>query len=198
MLNKDVLIDDVRLMLKKNETGDVPLLTQAYSWYETRKDEFSKENALKNCSITGVFEEVTQREPSVEENTVKAAETIKGLALRYPNTRFQFFYSPFCMSYWYGRYAEGRFLSDVRVLEYSMEELLLCENIELFFPTTYEMITDFDSYKDSMHFDMEIQYQIFEEMRDGKNRLTKENYKDYIENFKNMILESNFEELFKS
>lgn len=89
-------------------------------------------------------------------------------------------------------------MSDVRALKYSMEELLECENVKLYFPATYEMITDFDSYKDSQHYDLEIQYQIFEEMRDGKNRLTKENYKAYIENFTNMVLESDFEELFMS
>lgn len=198
LLNKDVLFDDINLTIEKNRNGDVPSLTEAYSWYEERRDEFSKENALENCSITGVFEEIEQKEAHVKENVVKAVEKIRNLTQLYPNTTFQFFYSPFCMSYWYGRYAQGEFLSDVRALEYSMEELLECENVKLYFPATYEMVTDFDSYKDSQHYDLEIQYQIFEEMRDGKNRLTKENYKAYIENFTNMVLESDFEELFMS
>lgn len=198
LLNKDVLFDDLTLLLKVNKSGHVPSLAQAYSWYGEAQNAFSKENALKNCSITGVFEEVMQKEETVEEHTIRIVERIKKLVTQYPNTTFQFYYSPFCISYWYGRYAEGKFLSDVKALEYSMEELLECENVELFFPTNYEIITDFDSYKDSQHYDLDIQYQIFEEMRDGTNHLTQENYKEYIENFKKMVLESDFEELFMS
>lgn len=61
LLNKDVLFDDINLTIEKNRNGDVPSLTEAYSWYEERRDEFSKENALENCSITGVFEEIEQK-----------------------------------------------------------------------------------------------------------------------------------------
>ena len=100
------------------------------------------------------------------------------------------------MAYWYSRYAAGVFLTDAKNLEYSMKELLDCENLELFFPSGYEMITDLDRYKDLGHYDMEIQYQIFEEMRDGENLLTEENYQNYMEEFREMVMECDFESVF--
>ncbi len=60
-----------------------------------------------------------------------------------------------------------------------MKELLECENVKLYFPSDYKMITDLDCYKDLGHYNMEIQYRIFEEMKTGKNLLTKENYQGY-------------------
>ena len=43
-----------------------------------------------------------------------------------------------------------------------------------------------------IYYDMEIQYQIFKELRDGDNRLTKDNYQDYMEDFKTMVMECDF------
>ena len=40
---------------------------------------------------------------------------------------------------------------------------------------------------------MGVQYQIFEEMKNKKNMLTMENYDEYMEDFRQMVLESNFE-----
>lgn len=64
-----------------------------------------------------------------------------------------------------------------------------------YFPTNYEMITDLNSYKDAGHYDMEIQYQIFKEMRDGDNRLTKDNYQEYMEDFKTMVMDCDFSKI---
>ena len=101
------------------------------------------------------------------------------------------------MAGWYSFYAKGTFFTEMAQLEYSMQQLLEYDNVRLYFPATYEMITDLDSYKDDTHYDMEIQYQIFEEMRDDQNRLTKDNYKQYVQDFREMVLNCDFEKLFR-
>ena len=77
-----------------------------------------------------------------------------------------------------------------------MKELLKCENLQLYFPSDYEMITDLESYKDLQHYDMDIQYQIFEEMKNEENMLTSENYQEYMNEFRDMVMESDFEKVF--
>lgn len=197
LLNKDVLFQDVWNVLKENAEGTVEPINKAYCWYEEQKDGFSKENVLQRVELPDIFEEVDQQEPVILEETVRSVEKIKNFVLKYPETNFQFFYSPYSIAYWYNSYAAGRFLTDAENLEYSMRELLECENLELYFPSDHEMITDLDNYKDLGHYDIEVQYQIFEEMKNKENMLTKENYREYMEIFRKMVLESDFEIYFR-
>lgn len=196
LLNKDVLFGNVWTMWNGNKGGNVEPLEKAYMWYGTYKDDFSKEKVLNEIAIPDDIGYVEQKKPVISDNVIGAVRKIKKFVLDYPNTTFKFFYSPYSIAHWFNSYQYGDFFTDVSILEYSMRELLECENIELYFPTDYEMITDLDSYKDTEHYDMEIQYQIFEEMRDGKNQLTKDNYQEYIEEFKKMVIECDFTKVF--
>lgn len=193
LLNKDVLFQDVWNVLKENAEGTIEPINKAYCWYEDQKDGFSKENVLQHVDLPESFDVIAQQEPMILEETVRSVEKIKDFILKYPETNFQFFYSPYSIAYWYNSYAAGRFLIAAENLEYSMKELLECENLDLYFPSNPEMITDLDSYKDLGHYDMGVQYQIFEEMKNEKNMLTMENYGEYMEDFRQMVLESNFE-----
>lgn len=148
---------------------------------------------LQHVDLPESFDVIAQQEPMILEETVQSVEKIKDFILKYPETNFQFFYSPYSIAYWYNSYAAGRFLIAAENLEYSMKELLECENLDLYFPSNPEMITDLDSYKDLGHYDMGVQYQIFEEMKNKKNMLTMENYDEYMEDFRQMVLESKFE-----
>lgn len=192
LLNKDVLFQKIWNVWKLNKDKNVEPMNKAYMWYEEHIDEFSKENVLQGIPLPDKFFFVKQNEPLIPDETIKAVEKIKKFVMDYPDTKYKFFYSPYSMVHWYNSYRNGRFLTDVSILEYSIKELLECENVELYFPTNYEMITDLNSYKDTGHYDMEIQYQIFKEMRDGDNRLTKDNYQDYMEDFKTMVMECDF------
>ncbi len=192
LLNKDIIFQDVWEAMEENAEGTAAPMNEAYSWFESQKDGFSKENVVRLLELPEVFSEVEQDEPVILDETVRSVQKIKEFVRKYPRTKFLFFYSPYSMAHWYSRYAAGAFLTDVENLEYSMKELLDCENLELFFPSSYEMITDLDSYKDLGHYDLDIQYQIFEEMRDGENLLTEENYKCYMEEFREMVMECDF------
>lgn len=208
-LYDDVLYNDVYYLLNKdvflrilenwrdNYIGNVRPMNQAYIWAEGQKAEFSKENVLKRLTLADEFIERTQKEPIITDNTVMVVDIIKDFITSYPDTKYKLFYSPYSIAFWYNAYESGELSTHIAVLEYSMKEILECENVELYFPITYERITSFDHYKDLAHYDMDIQYQIFEEMRDGVHQLTKENYQQYIKNFENMILETDFESLFR-
>lgn len=196
LLNKDVLFKNVRTVLVKNEKGTVDPINEAYGWYEEAKDSFSKENVLRILDFPDVFLEVEQQDAEISDEVILSVDKIKGLVEKYPKTTFQFFYSPYSIAHWYNSYIKGTFLRDMEHLEYSMEELLKCKNVKLYFPMDYELIMDLDSYKDMEHYDMKIQYQIFEEMKNEENELTTDNYQEYMNEFREMVMECDFEEIF--
>ena len=47
LLNKDVIFQDVWEALKENAEGTVTPMNEAYSWFESQKDGFSKENVVR-------------------------------------------------------------------------------------------------------------------------------------------------------
>ena len=171
-------------------------ISEAYSWYGEYKNSFSNENVLQLIDIPDSFLEVEQQKAVILDETTRSVKKIKGFVEKYPETTFQFFYSPYSIAYWYNSYVCGTFLQDMENLEYSMKELLKCENLQLYFPSDYEMITDLESYKDLGHYDMDIQYQIFEEMKNEENMLTSENYQEYMNEFRDMVMECDFEKIF--
>ncbi len=195
-MNKDVLFQDVRRVLEENKKGTVKPIGETYSWYGEYKNSFSKENVLQLIDIPDSFLEVEQQKAVILEETIRSVKKIKGFVEKYPETTFRFFYSPYSIAYWYDSYARGTFLQDMENLEYSMKELLKCENLQLYFPSDYEMITDLESYKDLGHYDMDIQYQIFEEMKNEENMLTSDNYQEYMNEFRDMVMECDFEKIF--
>ncbi len=195
LLNKDVLFQAVWNTWKTNKNETVKPMNEAYTWYENYKNDFSKENVLREIVLPDQILPIEQKDSTIPNETINAIKKIKKFVKHYPDTRFKFFYSPYSMAYWYNSYQEGNFLREVSILKYSMKELLKCENVQLYFPITYEMITDLDSYMDLKHYNMKIQYQIFEEVRDGVNQLTKDNYQEYIKEFKTMVMECDFSKI---
>lgn len=194
LLNKDTLVTCGKMLLLNMRHRTEPI-TRAYQWYRTSS--FSKEIALKRVKLPEVFAPVEQKEADISDNSLNGINVLTGLVEEYPNTQFYFFYSPVSIIYWYSRYEEGNVLSETETLKYSMEQLLQYDNVHLFFPSTYEMITDLNNYKDEIHYSMDIQRLIFEQMRDGENELTKENYEKYIDDYRDMILNCDFEKIFR-
>ena len=196
LLNKDVIIEDVTYTIQQNYRGTVAPLSSAYQWYTNSI--FSKEQVLKDLTLPDEFLPVPQETEAISDTTITAVDRIKRLADQYPETTFCYFYSPYSMARWYREYCKGKFLSDCDVMRYSAQKLLECENVRLYFPITYEIITDLDSYKDlGGHYGINIQYLIFEEIRDDINRLTTDNYERYFSDFQNAVMECDFEAVFR-
>lgn len=179
-------------VLESNREGTAQPLNLFQSWYEP--EFFSQEGARCELDLPVTVEEVEQREPEITENNRAAVQKLTDLTKVYPDTVFYIFYSPYSLVAWYEYYyTEGDLLNNLDLLKYSMEKLLKCDNIRLFFPATYEMMTSFDEYRDATHYGRDISYRIYEEMRDGKNQLTEENYRDKMEEFRDMLLNCDFE-----
>lgn len=195
LLNKEIWLDYTCRSIKNIWDGEVTELKNAYSWYEDMREDFSGERVISRIIWKEDYKNIEQKDYSVDVNLMKVVEQIKQIVLSNPETVFKFYYSPYSILHYYTYVANGSFDRIVTTYEYSMKILLECENIELYFPTSLEMITNLDKYKDLEHYDLDIQYEIFEQMRDGENRVTIDNYQEYVRDFKDMILNYDYEAL---
>ncbi len=196
LLNKNILFERTMNVLKNNYAGN---LKNAYAWYDDHTNFFGHYNVLKHVNYNGECKDIKQKQAVIDHNAKQSVQQIKETVLKYPDTTFVLFYSPFSLIYYYDRALDGDLDISMKVYEYSMKELLECENCKLYFPAynNIEMMTDLDSYEDLAHYDIDIQYLIFEEMRDGVNMVTKENYTDIINWLRNTVMNYNYKELYE-
>ena len=91
------------------------------------------------------------------------------------------------MLWWDAAYRNGETEQNLYAAGQAAERLLAYENAELYyFQNDEELITDLDHYMDTVHFSDEINHVIVERMKEGKYKLTKDNYKQELEKMKKL------------
>ena len=102
------------------------------------------------------------------------------LANAYPDVTFYFFYPPYSIILWNNYYRTGLLGQMLEAYEMASHMMLECENIRLYsFWSEYEIISDLNNYTDLEHHNSQINSKILQDMRTGKNQLTKENQQTY-------------------
>lgn len=193
LLNKEVLFENTYkayIGLVNKYEGNIK---NAYAWYERKKEEFEGDKVVNSVGWGGLHPQDIDYD--VDNNTKRVVASLKEIIKNNKNTTFVFFYSPYSILMYYKYINSGSIGGLLGAYKYSMSELLECENVQLYFPTTEKIISDLDSYKDLGHYDLEIQYLIFEQIRDGKNRLTIDNYEKYMDSFEEMVLTYDYKAL---
>ena len=98
-----------------------------------------------------------------------------------PDIEFTFFASPYSVLYWDDTFARGRLTAEICTLSRVYEKLLSYDNVKLFyFQDDMDVILNLDNYKDYSHFTQDINYYMYESMRDGKHELTGDTYYDTL------------------
>ena len=79
----------------------------------------------------------------------------------------------------------------------AIEKLLEYENIKLFsFFDTTEIVCNLNFYKDSLHYNQEVSDAIIDAMAIGNNRLTKDNYMNYMNFLHDFYVNYDYDALF--
>ena len=126
-----------------------------------------------------------------EENMKNITEYIE----MYPNTKFKIFFPPYSILYYKDKKEAIK-----EVTRKVVEDLLKYENVELYyFQNIEEIITNFDNYKDYSHYSEKINYYMYECMCEtGKHRITKQNYKEEIDNLYNLVSRYDYDKILKN
>lgn len=138
-----------------------------------------------------VLEQFKRREiiegiaPLTEDDIRKIQENMEanviGLVRENPDTDFYFFFPPYSILYWDDLVREGQLERRLEAHKMAIELLLEYDNVKLFtFMDETDIVCNLDLYKDSLHYDHRISERIIDAMALGSNRLTKENYIDYL------------------
>lgn len=189
--------NDVKYILNKGILCNIcmPMLTKAYIHGEaggiTPFDEYanwSGKNVFGAGSVLGdrreykkAGEETAFTESDYEMVRATIEQNVVSLAREYPGTTFYYFFSPYSIAYWGTLYENGTLNRQIDGEKIAIEQMLQCENIKLYsFNNHWDITTNLDNYKDTVHYGEWINTEILHMVHDGIGLLTKDNYEEYI------------------
>lgn len=144
------------------------------------KEIFGKDSVLeKYQSDKDNYKEVIEDREITRLNIRK---NLVELANKYPNTEFDFYLPPYNIIFWYDLINNGAFDSKIEGIKVIVEELLSCKNVKLYcFIDEWDIVTDFNNYKDVLHYSEDISSYILIKINNNENLLTKKNYLDKLD-----------------
>ena len=192
--NKDVLLEYILKPVVEREATD---LSSVYSSEQVLKDCYSREYVLSHYTVPekndAYFPEdmfIADLDKNLEANILPVIEA-------HPDTQFTLFFPPYSILYWYEYIQNNQMDAVVYEYGYFMEKMLAYDNVELFFfPGQEEIVTNLDLYADTGHYKQEINYYMTKCFVDGTNRVTKENYKEKLVQWKELLDSYEYEALF--
>ena len=115
---------------------------------------------------------------NLEENI---RQNVTSLAAEYPDVQFFYFIPPYSAVWWERVLREGTFYVHFEAERFLIEECLKYDNIYLFsFNNCTDITTELNFYKDTTHYGEWVSDWMVRKMKEGRYRLTKENYQDYL------------------
>lgn len=187
LFNRDVLASGWQHVLD-GLSGVTDNIDAAYTWEEPEL--FGKQAALADSrkvreqllegqsSVTDAEENSTDRMLAVcQENLDNILPFIKA----HPDTEFIIYFPPYSMLYWEQKVLNGKLQDMLRVYGYAIEQFLQYDNVKVYyFQNEKEIITDLDNYRDSTHHRPEYNKYIFDCIKNGENRITKDNLEQQL------------------
>lgn len=197
-LYNDRLLDDVNYLFNKDAfkaaleriadgiTGREEDLDSAYNF--SSKYEFSKEQVRKDAAPFRNNIKANPPEKQAEETAYlqqcKAnLENLLPFMEENKETNFMIVFSPYSILNWEKKVLAGTLEAQLYADAYTIEQFLKYDNVRVFyFQDEYEMITDLEQYMDTCHYTEEYNHYIEQCLKQGKNEVTKENYKKRLKN----------------
>lgn len=184
LLNRDALHYSISNLVGYLQ-GKTDNLDSAYCWDENTQ--FSAEIAKKdwasrrqNYLSNPVAKEPTNIIPATFQENL---DNLTPIILAHPDTEFLLYLPPYSMLYWEEAcYSEMGLENFIGLYTKIVEELLEYPNVSFYYyQYEPEIITDLDNYLDSCHHNPQINRYLFEQIRAGEKRLTKENYQEALQ-----------------
>ncbi len=199
LYNLDVIKNDLLPVIKRTIEG-VPhdtfdsSIAYAQGGLDMVKEAYerpAKEEQVIDSDETRQMMEALER--NVQTNIIS---TIKD----HPDVRFIIYFPPYGSFFWDSLMQLGPEIVERRFdfEEYVIEELLKYDNVELYsFLDCFEITTDMNNYVDDIHYTANVSEYIIDSMGNThEHRLTKENYKDYLNRSKEFYMSYDYDAVF--
>lgn len=115
----------------------------------------------------------------------------------HPDVEFVFFAPPYSVLYWDDCLLNGRLTAEICALNEVYGTLLSHSNVRLFyFQDEWNITSNLNNYKDYSHYSQDINYYIYECIRDGKKEVFPDTYFDELLKFSEDAADYNYETAF--
>lgn len=191
LLNKDVLLTYVlKSYLGKEST---PVNEMYWHWKDMTYD---ARHVLSNYTAPET------KTPSGRYTLENLEENLKSCILPYiesmPDTEFHIFFPPYSMLYWHSSLATKDVDTKIDGMIYTTEFFSGYANVDIhYFQNEEEWICDLNNYTDTTHFSKGVTDEITRKLCNGENVVTKENYADTLEQFREFVKSFDYEVYFK-
>lgn len=167
------------------------------NWMHTAN--FGKETVLKEYKREKKNDTTRAGLTEKEKNIIK--ENIKinliELIAKYPETEFILYFPPMSIVYWDSLSQAGEVDVKLEEIKMTIEGLLQLNNVKMYyFVNDEKIITNLDNYKDSIHYNQDVDKYILYSIRNNMNKLSKKNYQEYIEKSKQFFDNYHYDSIF--
>ncbi|MFI3163950.1 MAG: hypothetical protein R3Y65_05915 [Bacillota bacterium] len=206
------ILNDVNYVLNKSVmlsvVSRVLMNTQVEMNYVTTFDEYTNWSDYYSYGIEAVLNTYERGELSAdvheftegEKNAVydNLQQNIVSLALENPSVEFYLFIPPYSIAWFDSMFISGEMQKNIEVLEYVTSILLECENVNIYsFFDEYEMICNLDNYKDTVHYNEDINSQILIWMHNEEHLLASDNYEEYFNEISDFYLNYDYDAIWE-
>lgn len=195
--NKDVIINSLRI-IQNSKYGAV---TTSFDEYANWNDAFCFGKSAVLESYNRLDSKIEMR-PFTKEDKIQVEQNVQQNIIdtveNNPNIDFYMFFTPYSIMYWDDLMQKGELNRQLEAEKVAIEMMLSYPNIKLFsFNDDFEMVTDFDNYKDIWHYSEDINSRILYDMKEGNYIINCENYQDYLKREEQYYLNYDYNSLFE-
>ncbi len=181
LLNKDVLFEKIPYMIANSFIGDYDE-GNSYNWaqWKTFSEDMILSQYYRKAKIADMLPKDYYQQ-NLEGNLALLTEHIK----KHPDTSFKIFIPPYSMLWWDNIYRNGETECYLYNMEKAMETLLSYDNVEFYcFINDREIVTNLNNYMDLLHFSADVNAYICNSLIEDNHKVTKDNYKEVIEDMR--------------
>lgn len=209
LYNKNPL-DDVKYLFNKSifktaldmisytRAGHTTTSFDAYAWWDT------PDTAYGQDAILGIYERgpllAEQDGLSDYQRTLvreNVTQNILETAQANPQIDFYVYIAPFSMYAWDRFYRAGELKVQLEAEREAVELMLTCDNIYVFsFTDAFDLVQDYDRYKDTVHHDSRVNSWILECMVAGEHMVTYDNREEYFSRVYDFYTSYDYDSLF--
>ena len=210
-LYDDNLINDIHYLFNKDIFVTDVMTSVGYHWeseesftfdlYANWNDEFAygKEAILDTYYRPKATGEIrTLSEADIKTIRDSMTQNVTDTIATNPQIEFYLFIPPYSVVYWDSLNQTGDIQRTIDGLGIAFEMLLQYDNVHLFsFLDAFEVTSNLDLYRDSQHYNQDINSKMMEWMDTGEHEVTQENYKAHLQALSGFYISYPYQTIFE-
>lgn len=187
VLNKSVLYHGTLNNALMTIRGDAPTTFDEYSAWEAQTGYDAVKAGHEERGDIADDCRLSEEERKLVEDNIRI--NVCSVIEQNPDTTFYIFFPPYSILLWDYWDRDGKISAQIEAENLAANMLLQYPNVELYcFNENIDLISNFDNYRDELHYSAEINSLILKWIKSGEYRLTPEKYVTHMDKEKELYL----------